>query len=437
MSRLDSLIPLIENKKNIFISGLGGVGKSYLLKQIFSHLNSTFLKDEVVLTSTTGVSAYGLGGTTIHSWSGVVLPNEMPKNPQIFITNLLRKIINNAKLFNRWKVVKCIIIDEISMCGSSYIDLLNIIAQEIKKNTLPFGGIQVIFGGDLLQLPPIKDDYCFESGTWPYLNINYIVLEKAYRFTDQSWIETLKRVRIGKLNKDDVKLFNNCLTTNKKLIENGKIIIKPTYISPLKKEADDMNRQEMDNIEEKEFVFKSNDECETYKRSCSYDECEIIDKYITTPSTLKLKLNCQVMLLVNLDIEGGLVNGSRGVVVDMNETSVTVKFKSSKYINNTRVIEYYSFQSIEHDNIKYSRSMIPLQVAFAVTTHKVQGSTIDCAVVNCGNTIFEDGQAYVTLSRVRNPEGLYITQFMLNKIRPNKKALDFETKAFKNATYIE
>lgn len=451
MDRLDLLKPLIETNKNIFISGIGGTGKSYLISLIYEYLKSFLPINTIALTSTTGISAYNIKGRTIHSFTGIILPNSF-LNPEFIIDKIYRKILSKPKLFKNWMDVKVIIIDEVSMLGANYIDVMNIIAQKVRKNNLPMGGIQLIFGGDLLQLPPVNDDFCFNSGTWNYLKLTYVFLQKAFRFTDQNWIDSLARIRVGVITNDDIKLLKSCLTSNKKFEEAGTgdpeaepgccpeggsietLKIKPTYICPLKKEVETMNMMELKNIDEKEFVFDSIDYCDTYERDCSEIEREVIDNYLNTPQQITLKIGCQVMLLVNLDIELGLVNGSRGVVTDINyvDKVVSVKFK-----NGLHPIGYYKFHSIESENIYYTRTMIPLTIAYGISIHKSQSCTIDMALVNCGKGIFESGQAYVALSRVKNPEGLYLTDFAIQKIKCNKKALDFENKIKENAMIID
>ena len=439
MDRLDLLKPLIETNKNIFISGIGGTGKSYLISLIYEYLKSFLPINTIALTSTTGISAYNIKGRTIHSFTGIILPNSF-LNPEFIIDKIYRKILSKPKLFKTWSEVKVIIIDEVSMLGANYIDVMNIIAQKIRKNNLPMGGIQLILGGDLLQLPPVNDDFCFNSGTWNYLNLTYVFLQKAFRFTDQKWIETLSRIRVGCVTKDDLSLLKSCLTSVKKFDSNNeepgetKLIIKPTYICPLKKEVETINMFELKNIEEKEYNFESFDYCDTFERECYVNEKEIIDNYLNTPQQITLKIGCQVMLLVNLDVELGLVNGSRGVITNINylDRVATVKFK-----NCIHPIGYYKFHSVESDNVYYTRTMIPLTVAYGISIHKSQSCTIDMALVNCGKGIFESGQAYVALSRVKNPEGLYLTEFNVNKIKCNQKALDFENKIKENAIIID
>jgi ATP-dependent DNA helicase PIF1 len=209
-SRLEKVLSLIKNKENIFITGIGGTGKTYLIKQIYEQLKLNSVSNyDVALTSTTGVSAYNIGGKTVHSWSGLVLPSIIPNNVDPIIQKAIRKITLKPLLYKSWKNVKYLIIDEISMLGSTYLDFLNIIAQKIRENKNPMGGIQIICSGDLLQLPPVKDDFCFESISWDQLKLKFVILNKAYRFQDQDWIDILKRSRTGDLTKQDVEQLKN------------------------------------------------------------------------------------------------------------------------------------------------------------------------------------------------------------------------------------
>jgi ATP-dependent exoDNAse (exonuclease V) alpha subunit len=131
----------------------------------------------------------------------------------------------------------------------------------------------------------------------------------------------------------------------------------------------------------------------------------------------------------------GLVNGSRGVITKLSPTQVSVKFKGKEH-EFEMPIEPYNFK-IEHQGEILVRKIVPLIPAYASTIHKVQGCSLDCAIVNCGDSIFSPAQAYVALSRVRSIEGLFIEQLKLDKIYPNKHALQFEEKMKKFAIYVD
>jgi ATP-dependent DNA helicase PIF1 len=143
--------------------------------------------------------------------SGVVLPSNIDTEDKFkdIILNRIKKIKKNRILLDRWKTTKLLLIDEISMIGMNYFDLLNIIAKSIRNNNLPFGGIQLVLSGDMCQLPPIKDGFIFESHAWKELDLIYINLSKAWRFTDEKYINLLQRIRLSKYTNEDIKDINN------------------------------------------------------------------------------------------------------------------------------------------------------------------------------------------------------------------------------------
>ncbi len=482
--RLSIIKKYIDNKQNIFISGIGGTGKSYLIKEIYNFYKNELqspepgLNTKIVLTSTTGISAYNIGGQTIHKWSGLILPSTDVKDPATFIRKCLRKINNDRKLLQRWTHTKIIIIDEISMCGGTYLHFLNIIAKEIRQSNKPFGGIQLIASGDMLQLPPVKDIYPFEAPVWKDLNFTNIVLTKAYRFENQNWTDILQRIRLQKMTLSDINTLKQCLerynlvysdVSNSSEPEPGSLIekithftistrsgtrglegtfqkIKPTIISPLNEYVDRINLEELNKISGQEFIYKSIDTCgfndpnldeidySKFKK-CNKDEIEFLDKETIIPSEIKLKIGAQVMLLINLDVDLGLVNGTRGIIQDCLDKSVLILFENQ---DTPLKVDFQKCHNVEDFEGKiYSRTMIPIKLSFAITIHKVQGSTLTSAIVNCGRGIFCEGQAYVALSRVRNSDNLYLSEFFPSKITTNKKALTFEQNMLKNCIFID
>jgi hypothetical protein len=474
--RLEIIKKYIDSNKNIFLSGIGGTGKSYLVKEIYNFYKNLDVK--IALTSTTGISAYNIGGQTIHKWAELILPSTDVKDPATFIRKCLRRINNDRKLLQRWTQTKIVIIDEISMCGGTYLHFLNIIAKEIRQNNKPFGGIQLITTGDMLQLPPVKDIFPFEAPVWKELNFTNIVLTKAYRFENQDWTDTLQRIRLQKMTLSDINLLKECLqrynliysdVSNSSEPEPGSLIekithftistragtrgpegdfkkIKPTIISPLNEFVDRINLEELNKISGQEWIYKSIDTCGFVNseideidyskfKKCNKEEIEFLDKETIIPSEIKLKIGSQVMLLINLDVDLGLVNGTRGIVQGCLDKSVIILFENQ---DTPLKVEFQKCHNVEDFEGKiYSRTMIPIKLSFAITIHKSQGSTLTSAIVNCGRGIFSEGQAYVALSRVRNSDNLYLSEFFPSKITTNKKALTFEQNMLKNCIFID
>lgn len=428
---------IFNNESNVYISGIAGSGKSYLLRQLYEE--AKYKKINCVLTSTTGVSAFNIGGCTIHSWSSIVLPTQLPKDVEEYINKIVTRIKFKRYLLKKWQNLKILFIDEVSMLGANYIDVLDTVARKIRNNPHPFGGIQVVASGDMLQLPPVNDSFCFDSPCWGELNFTNFVLTKAYRFTSQGWSDILQRARIGKLSKDDIIQLRGCIN------KQNNSDIQPTVIYSLRRDVDDLNEVALDDLQSPFIKFEAEDTLgvddnkvgETLKivHHCSEEQSKVLDSNLNIGRSVKLKVGAQVMLVANLDVAMGLVNGSRGVITKLAQTQVHVKFKGKEH-EFEMPIDPYTFK-IEHQGEILVRNIVPLIPAYASTVHKCQGVSLDCAIVNCGDSIFSPAQAYVALSRVRSIEGLFLEQLKLDKIYPNKHALQFEEKMRKNAIYVD
>jgi len=436
----DIIFDLVFNKKNnLYISGIGGVGKSYQLKRIYDEAKNTKLN--VFLTSSTGVSSFLIGGTTIHSWAGITLPSFIQDEEGFknFILKSIKKIKNNSSTLERWLYTDLLLIDEISMLGCNYVDLLNCIGKSIRENNKPFGGIQLILSGDMLQLPPVKDGFVFESLFWEEANLVYISLKKAWRFNDQNFIDLLQRIRLSQHTSSDIKCLQSRLISNFKPSEYEDAV----HIFPLKKDVDEYNRNKLEQIKSLTIIIQSKDSCKKLNKEESKNENEDnnvkdFDSIFTCPKNLHIKINCNVMLLVNLNVEKGLVNGSVGKVVDLKYdsnnklTSIEVYFHS---IKESFLIEKQQFVYQEY-GYEIKRIQFPLILSYAVNTFKIQGSTLEKVVLDLGNNNFAEGQIYVSLSRCRNINGVFIQNLSLNKFRSNLDCLKFEKELNKKAISI-
>jgi ATP-dependent DNA helicase PIF1 len=418
MSKEDILQSFLKGD-NIYISGRAGSGKSVILKEIYNKCKETLSKDSFYITSTTGISAYNIGGRTIHSWAGVILPSYV-KNPHQLLKSCVKRILLDFQKKKRWKSTKVLLIDEISMLGASYLELLNAIAKEVRHNNLPFGGIRIVASGDFLQLPPVNDAFCFESDVWSDLKLKNFKLQTEWRFDDSIYANLLKRARVGELSKVDSDLLKSRLVKNFKMDE-----IFPTILYPRNEDVEKINKDKLDSIPIDAVIYRSLDKVidkETGAEVSTRIPDEISNEFICE-TMVKLKVNAQVMLIANLDVTNGLTNGSRGVVKEIKGEGVVVKF-----INGVEVtISSYTFE-IDDDDYKYTRTVIPLKLAYAISIHKSQSLTVDCILVDVGYKIFCPGQAYVALSRCRNLKSLYISSFLQNKIYPDETALEYEMK---------
>ena len=392
----EHILEMVESGQNIFLTGPGGCGKSWTINKLKDVLSKRM---NISITSTTGVSSYLIKGQTIHSFSGIGVFN--PKQ------DLLKKIKKNRATK---RIVECdlLVIDEISMLGSIYLSALSKGFKLVRKNEKPFGGIQVIFTGDFYQLPPIQDDYAFESDIWKELNLKTILLEKVYRFTDELYSNMLARIRKGQHTpEDNVELFKRVKAFKELNMDDFEI--QPTFISCKRIDVYEKNKEELD---------KNPNELVMY---LSRDDGDITFLDIVAPKKLELKIGSQVMLTVNKNVEEGLVNGSRGVIIKLDSDMIAVKLMKG----NIEIFERHEFIYEEDGKVIGKRLQFPFILSYCLTIHKIQGSTIDCAIMDIGNSIFENSMSYVALSRVKSLSGLYLKAYSPYKIQVNKKVEEF------------
>src|SRR3989344_5190312 len=443
---------IFRDRRNVFITGMGGCGKSHLLKLIKNKSDS--LTINCYVTSTTGVSAFNINGTTIHRFSGIKLAD---KPFEVIINNILK----NPDCLERWRKCEILIIDEVSMLGEYVFSLLNDIAQYVKNNLFPFGGIQLILSGDFLQLPPINDNFIFNSESWAKLKFKIIKLRHPYRYTDLNYFDILKRIRLSEHTQEDIKALNkrtqsykiyqefdkdpklflyntlnnlsqpnrNPVHFSKELVNIvfsyiGNDHIKPTRLFSHKIDVERYNNDQLEKINEQPHYYNSTDSCTTKRKNkkVNINDLSIFMDNIV-PNFITLKKSAQVMLTYNLNIEQGLVNGNRGIVINCCDDYVDVLF------TNGMVTKIYKHTfNYETDDYVFNREQLPLILCFATSIHKSQGISLDYCVMDLGQSLFLPGLAYVALSRVRSLDGVLIEKFSPEKIKCNQEALEYVKK---------
>lgn len=390
---------IVNHKKNVFITGSGGVGKSFLLKYIFNELN---MEKNVALTSMTGISAQILGGVTLHSYLGIGLG-------MASYEILFKKIALAKKIYNRWKRLDILILDEISMLSIELFEKLERLARELRRSQLPFGGIQLIFCGDFLQLPTIQGDkFCFETPLWNTCIDEIFEMKTIVRQSDSCFISVLNRIRFGEIDEECKQLLKS--REIKYISDTGLI---PTMLYSTNDKVDSTNEKYYKALTGKEYTYKIK-----YKWFVPCDK-EKHENNTRFNHELSLKVGAQVMFLVN-DNAISLVNGSRGVVKGFIEGFPDVLFS-----NGVRaVITEYTLNVEVGDTTIMSYTQIPLRLSWAISIHKSQGCTLDLMRVDMKN-IFEYGQFYVALSRARQLDSLYIRNLNINRCYTHPKALEF------------
>ena len=453
-------LDLFKKGENIFLTGPGGTGKTELIKRIVEIAEKQSKRIQVC--ALTGCAALLLGcpgSKTIHSWAGIGLASGTSYK-------VIDRVVKNKYKSKAWKDIDVLVIDEISMMSKKIFDILDNIGRETRrKPSLPFGGIQVVFSGDFYQLPPVgsveEDDedssaFCFESSRWNeiFTTSNIIQLKTIFRQTDMRYTKALNEIRIGKLYTSSYKLLMTRVG-----VKNENELIKPTILYPKRRDVESINAAEMSKLTGKEYVYNlsvindisvgnKNKKYLSYGNAGSTNagstnanagssaaDTEIAIKQlrgsIIADDKLVLKVGAQVMCIANIDVDGlnPVVNGSQGVVVEITEDGRPVV----QFLNGSkRKFDYHVWTSEMNPAINIKQ--LPLIHAWAITIHKSQGVTLDLAEIDAGNNIFECGQTYVALSRVKSLDGLYLTAFNPQKIKVNEKVQKYYQSIVPTAT---
>jgi ATP-dependent DNA helicase PIF1 len=348
--------------KNIFITGPGGSGKSELIRRM-----ATYPFTQVCAMTGCAAVLLECNAKTVHSWAGIGIGDKP-----------IDEIIQSMKKRNKdmWKETQCLIVDEVSMMSDTLFELLDSISKRLRRSIQPFGGMQVVFVGDFYQLPPIENTFCFESPLWSMFE--EIKLTKIFRQKDEIYQKILNQIRIGRITRSSLDI----LTTRVQVPS-----IPCTKLFPIRQQVDHINQTEYAKLTGKEY---------TYTAIGKSSRCE---------PCIKLKEGCRVMHTINHE---HLCNGSLGVVIGFEVYPIV------QFVHGIEIIRPYTWK---YDDV----TQLPLVHAWAMTIHKAQGCSLDCAEIDAGSGIFECGQTYVALSRVRNLEGLYLTSLDITKIKIHPK----------------
>jgi ATP-dependent DNA helicase PIF1 len=365
-------LEIIMSRKSVFFTGAAGTGKSYILKIFRQAIQTLNMAWRVGITAPTGIAACNIGGVTLHSWAGIF--NEKAHLMEVMIPAILK----NKQALSRWRETEILVIDEVSMLSNILFERLNIIAQTIRRNRLPFGGIQLVLCGDFLQLPPVGlgqpfdrsastltqldqiVGFCFESPTWKQIFGDYdplaidflpqshlelpgrvILLQKVFRQKDdQQFLEILHSLRLGQPSEAACrvlrqKVLETLQRREQEEMEREQILptpgsqqnldkIEATKLFCVNHDVDHFNQLELDKIDgDVDRTHSHPGEDDDNQRPQRYKSIEWgVPQYVAqlakdtkAPKSLVLKVGAQVMLLKNLSTATGLVNGARGVVV--------------------------------------------------------------------------------------------------------------------------
>ncbi|XP_012263340.2 ATP-dependent DNA helicase PIF1 [Athalia rosae] len=386
--------------QNLFFTGSAGTGKSFLLRRIIAALPP----DVTMATASTGVAACHIGGITLHQFAGIGMGTASLEK--------CYELASRSSVAQVWRRTKYLVIDEISMVDGVFFDKIEAVARKIRRNEKPFGGIQLILCGDFLQLPPVvkydgKLTFCFQSKSWKDCVKRTFELKKVHRQNDSTFINILNSIRIGRVTKE---ITETLVATARQQIEKDGILA--TRLCTHINDAKLINESKLDQLEEKSRIFNAEDS--------DINATKILDQQLPVPSSLVLKVGAQVMLLKNINVANGLVNGARGVVIRIDADAPVVHFRTGK--DYKAKSEKWTVKTVSGSVI--SRKQIPLKLAWAFSIHKSQGLTLDCVEMSLGR-VFDAGQAYVALSRAQNLQSLRVLDFNATQVWANPVVLEF------------
>lgn len=405
----------------IFVTGKAGTGKSTLLQYFRQNT-----KKKVVILAPTGVAAINVDGQTIHSFF---------KFPPRFIQreNIRRK--RDRELIQK---IDMVVIDEVSMVRADLMDgvdySLRINRDEMK---LPFGGVQVIFFGDLFQLPPVVDKemrdiydekyrtpYFFSAEVFNRIKVKGIELTKIYRQTNTDFINLLNKVRSKEHTEEDLEFLNSRVIKN---IADG--LNHCITLTTTNNDASLINETRLNKLPSKEYRYTADVQGEFEESSYPTDFC------------LKLKKGAQVILIKN-DPDKRWVNGTIGTINDLADNSISVEIEGAVH-QVTRVVwekiiyEYNEEEDKVEQKVMGTFTQYPIKLAWAITIHKSQGQTFDNVIIDFGDGAFAHGQAYVALSRCTSLGGVILKRPVIHSdIIFDERIHEFKQRIFSSTGQI-
>ena len=410
---------LIENTNtSVFITGKAGTGKTTFVKGIQQLIKKNFL-----VLAPTGIAAVNVGGQTIHSFFGLPFTAIEPK------TNLEVSLLKRDVLEH----VDTIIIDEASMVRCDWVDAIDRFLCQLTHSHMPFGGKQMLFVGDLFQLPPVvkkgsADDemlcnmygggmpYFYKANVMKRMNLPKIEFQIVYRQEDAAFLNVLDRMRIGENTEADMALLNEHVSSDNAV---GDYAVTLTAYNSC---ADNINDIKLEDIDANEFVYNG----------VVDGNFRVQDSPV--PLTLRLKVGAQVIFCRN-DFARGYVNGTIAIVTKLGDDEIRVRLENGIEIDVPRMV-WESRESVYNKKTKELETSVigtftqyPLKLAWAITIHKSQGMTLSRMHLDLTRGTFAPGQAYVAISRMRSLDGLTLS----NKIKTYHIVQNTEIKAFANS----
>jgi len=404
-----------ETSRNIFLTGNAGTGKTTFLKYLQKNSSK-----KIVVAAPTGVAAINARGVTLHSLFqlpfGIIVPDSQPSQISDGITknhSLLSRIHYNKEKLNLLRNIELMIIDEASMLPSYILDAIDTILKNVRRNyTQPFGGVQILFIGDLYQLPPVikREDWEILQNYYSSVfffdsfvlrdNIPVLIeFKEIFRQKDDKFIEILNGIRNNNITEENFNILKSRIKNNFITPHNDEYIILTTH----NYQSEEINRRKLNTLSARTFNFQSQ------------VNGEFPENIFPAEKDLTLKTGAQVMFLKN-DTEGKqYFNGKIGTIIKLDKDTIKVKCKDDPY---EIEVKKYEWQNIRYkmnpdtreinEEVLGSFVQYPLRLAWAITIHKSQGLTFDRVIVDAEKA-FTTGQVYVALSRCTSLEGLILS----------------------------
>lgn len=392
-------LAILKTGANVFLTGEPGSGKTHAINEYAEFLRARGV--EPAITASTGIAATHLGGMTIHSWSGVGIKTSLNRYE-------LDNIASSEYIVKRVRRAQVLIIDEVSMLLAETLSMIDAICREIKQTPEPFGGLQIILVGDFFQLPPVVKAerenrpqttlmeeplarFAYDSPAWKRAKVIVCYLTEQYRQDDHNFLSILSAIRRNVFNNNHLRH----LETRK--IERQAAPANAPKIFSHNLDVDRVNDEILAKLSGKPRVFAMSTQGQgglvaALKRGC------------LSPETLCLKVGAAVMFTKN-NLKEGFVNGTLGAVegFDKQDSCPIIKTRGGQRIK----VESMDWTVEENGRIRARITQLPLRLAWAITVHKSQGISLDEAVMDLSQ-VFEFGQGYVALSRVRRLSGLHL-----------------------------
>lgn len=395
-------LELLKSNNNVFLTGHAGTGKSFVIRQ---YLNN--LMYPIPVLASTGAAAVLIEGRTFHGYFGLGIMEGG-------IERTIKKAISNNRVRARLNKDTTLIVDEISMIHPDAFEAANRIAKAVREDDSPFGGLRLIVVGDFLQLPPITYSsqsikWLFDMDVWHQLDFKKVYLTQTMRTVSSDFIKVLNSIRIGQVD-DSVKSFLNSRQSPVGDDFNG------TVLFGRRNQAEFFNIKKLNQIESDEVIF----ETEIKVASKVNKTPESLLMLSPLPKTLKLKKGALVMIRKN-DPDGKFVNGSLARIDKFLKETIRITLFNGLKID----LAKDDFHILDPDGKKMATiTNFPLSLAWATTIHKAQGASIDRVHVDL-KSLWECGQAYVALSRARDPDNLFIDGWSPRSIKANPDAIKF------------